>query len=438
MELFEKGNQGDSKLKPLAERMRPARLNGFIGQEHMVSSGGIIQTMIDRRNLRSVILWGPPGSGKTTLAHIIARESGVEILCLNAISSGVQDVRKAIEQGRAHGQFHGKQMILFIDEIHRFNKSQQDSLLHAVETGDIVLVGATTENPSFEVNSPLLSRCQVLQLKGLEDDNIHTLIQKAITEDDILKSKEVKLSGDASHSLIHRANGDARVALNILETAVEIGFSGKSPVNLEVEHIQEAAQRRIPLYDKKGEYHYDVISAFIKSLRGSDPSAAVYYMAVMLDGGEDIEFIARRMVILASEDVGNADPQALILATSCLTAIQNIGMPEARIILSQTACYLAAAPKSNASYLAIKEALKAVKEKGSDVPLHLRNAPTKLMKELGYGKNYQYPHDFENHFVREEYLPDGIKGLRFYNPSNQGQEKDIGMRLRELWGSFDE
>ncbi|MDH5680950.1 MAG: replication-associated recombination protein A [Spirochaetota bacterium] len=433
MELFEKEDQQNLALKPLAERMRPANMPDFIGQEHIVSEGGLVQSMIERGKLRSLILWGPPGSGKTTLAHLIARESKVEIIVLNAISSGVQDVRKAIDKGMLQAKHYGKQVILFIDEIHRFNKSQQDSLLHAVETGDIVLVGASTENPSFEVNSPLLSRCQVLQLRALDEKHIEMLIQKAVRADDLLKTQEIDVSEDAMYSLIHRANGDARVALNILETAIEICSVTEERLSLTLEHIQEAAQRRVPLYDKKGEFHYDVISAFIKSLRGSDPSAAVYYMAVMLEGGEDIEFIARRMVILASEDVGNADPQALILATSCLTAIQNIGMPEARIILSQTACYLAAAPKSNASYLAIKAASKVVKEQGFDVPLHLRNAPTKLMKDLGYGRNYQYPHDFEKHFVKEEYLPDGIRGFRFYSPTKQGQEEEIRKRLLELW-----
>ncbi len=434
MELFNNPSQASSKLKPLAERVRPTSFDRFFGQKHILNDKSLIPTMVKGQSLRSLILWGPPGSGKTTLAYVIAQESKLEMFSLNAISSGVQDVRKVIEKGNLQARHYSRQILLFIDEIHRFNKSQQDSLLHAVEHGDIVLIGATTENPSFEVNSPLLSRCQVLKLKALDSDEIRKVIHSAIHEDIILKNMDVQIDEEALDVLVQWANGDARIALNTLESSVEMAEEEGSIVAISKDHVQQATQKKAILYDKKGDFHYDVISAFIKSMRGSDPQAALYYLAIMLEGGEDIEFIGRRMIVLASEDIGNADPQALVLSVSCLTAIQNIGMPEARIILSQTVSYLACAPKSNASYIAIKKAMKTIKEKGYDVPMHLRNAPTKLMKQMGHGKGYQYPHDHEGHFVYESYLPDSIQGEVFYEPGDLGHEKAIKKRLEDLWG----
>ncbi len=434
MELFNNPSQASSKLKPLAERVRPTSFDQFFGQKHLLEGKSLVPTMVKRQSLRSLILWGPPGSGKTTLAHVIAQESKLEMFSLNAISSGVQDVRKVIEKGSLQAKHYNRQILLFIDEIHRFNKSQQDSLLHAVEHGDVVLIGATTENPSFEVNSPLLSRCQVLKLKALDSEDIKKVIHSAIHGDTILKDMNIQIDDEALEVLIQWANGDARIALNTLEGSIEMAEKKGSITPIDKDHVQQATQKKAILYDKKGDFHYDVISAFIKSMRGSDPQAALYYLAVMLEGGEDIEFISRRMIILASEDIGNADPQALILSTSCLTAIQNIGMPEARIILSQTVSYLASAPKSNACYIAVKRAMKSVQEKGYDVPMHLRNAPTKLMKEMGHGKGYQYPHDHDGHFVHETYLPDLAQGEVFYEPSDQGYERDIKTRLKDLWG----
>ncbi|MDH4128279.1 MAG: replication-associated recombination protein A [Spirochaetota bacterium] len=435
MELFETNKKESEKLTPLAERCRPKSLSSFLGHEHLVGDGGIIKIMIQKGTLRSLILWGPPGTGKTTLAHIIATESERELFILNAISSGVQDVRKVIEKGKLQVKHYNNQVVLFIDEIHRFNKSQQDCLLHAVECGDIILIGATTENPSFEINSPLLSRCKVLQLKPLSSNNIKNVIQSALKNDMILNKLVVNIENDSFETLIQLANGDARIALNILESALDNSKIAENNTHTITKQIVlNAAQKKMTTYDKKGEYHYNVISAFIKSIRGSDPHAAVYYLAVMLDGGEDIEFISRRMIILASEDVGNADPMALILATSCHTAIKNIGMPEARIILSQTVIYLASAPKSNSSLLAINKAMESVKTNGCDVPLHIRNAPTKLMKDIGYANEYKYPHDYKNHFIHETYLPESVKNEKFYIPSDIGQEKKIKEWLNNLWG----
>ncbi len=432
MELF--GNQSNTTIKPLAERCRPKSFKDFYGQEHIVGKGGIIQSMIQKRALRSLILWGPPGSGKTTLAHLIAIECNVELFVLNAISSGVSDVRKVIEKGKVQSEHYGRQCILLIDEIHRFNKGQQDSLLHAVEQGEVVLIGATTENPSFEVNPPLLSRCQVLQLKSLDHDHVKTIIQSAIQNDPTFNKLSIEINDESLEKIALLSNGDARVALKILESSIELSLNQNNHHVISPDLIEKASQKRIPYHDKQGEYHYNVISAFIKSMRGSDPQAALYYLAVMLEGGEDIEFIARRMIILASEDIGNADPQALILASSCLTAIKNIGMPEARIILSQVVAYLSAAPKSNSSYTAIEQALSTVRDREYDIPFHLRNAPTKLMKDLKYGKNYQYPHNFDQHFVKENYLPDELQGKIFYQPTDQGYEKQIRAYLTYLWG----
>lgn len=404
--------------------MRPSRLDELIGQEHLTGPGGIIRKAIQSGNIPSMILWGPPGVGKTTIANIIANEVRKPFYTLSAVSSGVKEVREVIEKAKV-----SQRSILFIDEIHRFNKSQQDALLGAVEKGIITLIGATTENPSFEVNSALLSRCQVYTLKPLGEDQLLALVDQAVKTDDQLKHRKVHV--EEHEALLNISGGDGRKLLNLVEL---IADSLTGDITISDNLVMEIAQKHIALYDKSGEQHYDIISAFIKSLRGSDPNAAVYYLARMVEGGEDVKFIARRMLILASEDIGNANPTALIMANNTFQAVNVIGYPEARIILAQCAIYLAASPKSNASYMAIENALAKVHESGDlPVPLSIRNAPTKLMKNLGYGKNYQYAHQYEGNFVAAEFLPDLIKGTKFYEPGNNPREGELRKYLRELW-----
>jgi putative ATPase len=410
---------------PLAERMRPSRLEDLVGQEHLVGENGIIRKSIATGNVPSMILWGPPGVGKTTIANIIANEVRRPFQILSAISAGVKDIREVIEKAKL-----GNRVILFIDEIHRFNKSQQDALLGAVEKGIITLIGATTENPSFEVNSALLSRCQVYTLKPLGEKELLSLVDQALQKDPELKKRKIVIK--EHQALLNISGGDARKLLNLIELLAE---SIPGDVTVTDELVIEVAQKRIAIYDKSGEQHYDIISAFIKSIRGSDPNAAVYYLARMIEGGEDVKFIARRMVILASEDIGNANPTALILATNTFQAVDMIGYPEARIILSQCAIYLASSPKSNASYMAIDQALGTVRETGDlPVPLSIRNAPTQLMKKMDYGKDYQYAHSFEGNFVNMEFLPDNIKGTRFYEPGKNPREEELRNYLKKLWG----
>ncbi len=414
-------------MLPLAERLRPTSLEGFIGQKHLVGEGAILHKSIISGNIPSMILWGPPGVGKTTLAYIISNQLMRPFYKLSAISSGVKDVREVIDKATKDS----KNAILFIDEIHRFNKAQQDSLLGAVEQGIITLIGATTENPSFEVISPLLSRCQIYILKWLEKDDLLKLLDSAVIEEEKISKKRIIVK--ETEALMRLSGGDARKLFNAFELAVQSESS--DVVEITNENVLKYVQQNIALYDKGGEQHYDIISAFIKSMRGSDPNAAVYWLARMIQGGEDPKFIARRMLILASEDIGNANPNALLLANSCFQAVNVIGYPECELILSQTAIYLASSPKSNASYMAILEAKSKFANTGDlPVPLHLRNAPTKLMKELGYHKNYQYAHSYERNFVDQEFLPDSITGSKFYDPQDNQREKEIRGRLKALWG----
>lgn len=409
---------------PLAERVRPRSLDDVAGQQHLIGKGSVLRKSVENGSLGSVIFWGPPGTGKTTLANIIARELSMSFFSLSAINAGVKDVREVIEKARS--EHHS---ILFIDEIHRFNKGQQDALLHAVEKGIITLIGATTENPSFEVNSALLSRCQVYVLKSLEEKDLIALLHKAIKEDEILKKKKIHLKETAA--LINISGGDARKLLNLLEL---VANTAKDKIEVTDALVMDIAQKKVALYDKSGEQHYDIISAFIKSMRGSDPNGAVYWLARMIEGGEDVKFIARRMVILASEDIGNANPNALLLANATFDAVNKIGHPESRIILSQCAVYLATSPKSNASYMAINEAMAAVHRTGDlPVPLHIRNAPTKLMKNLDYGKGYQYAHSYDNNFSPQEYLPEAIAGTKFYDPGANPRENELRNYLKKLW-----
>ena len=409
---------------PLAERMRPHTLNDLTGQEHLTGNGSILRTAIENGKIPSMILWGPPGVGKTTIANIIANTLEQPFYQLSAISSGVKEVREVIEDARKKTG-----AILFIDEIHRFNKGQQDALLGAVEKGIITLIGATTENPSFEVNSALLSRCQVYILKALEEKDLVLLLQHAISNDVVLKEKNILLN--ETEALIRLSGGDARKLLNLLELVTDVLGDDFEITDTTV---MEIAQQRIALYDKKGEQHYDIISAFIKSMRGSDPNGAVYWLARMIEAGEEVKFIARRMLIFASEDIGNANPNALLLANNCFQAVNVIGYPESRIILSQCAIYLATSVKSNASYTAIGDALDAVRNYGDlPVPLHLRNAATKLMKQMDYGKNYQYAHNFENNFVLQQFLPEKLEGHVFYTPQNNAREEEIRKFLKERW-----
>lgn len=404
--------------------MRPSRLDELIGQEHLTGKGGVIRKAIQSGNIPSMILWGPPGVGKTTIANIIANEVKKPFHTLSAVSSGVKEVREVIERAKV-----SQRSILFIDEIHRFNKSQQDALLGAVEKGIITLIGATTENPSFEVNSALLSRCQVYTLKPLGEEQLLALVDQAVTKDEKLKTRKFRIQ--EHEALLNISGGDGRKLLNLVEL---IADSVEGDITVTDDLVMDVAQKHIALYDKSGEQHYDIISAFIKSIRGSDPNAAVYYLARMVEGGEDVKFIARRMLILASEDIGNANPTALVIANNTFQAVNVIGYPEARIILSQCAVYLAASPKSNASYMAIENALAKVSESGDlPVPLSIRNAPTRLMKNLGYGKDYKYAHQYEGNFVSAEFLPDEIKGTKFYDPGNNPREEELRKYLRSLW-----
>ncbi|MBT1710463.1 replication-associated recombination protein A [Fulvivirgaceae bacterium PWU5] len=404
--------------------MRPAKLDELIGQEHLTGPNGVIRRAIQMGSIPSMIFWGPPGVGKTTLANIIAHEVKKPFYTLSAINAGVKDVRDVIEKAK-----HSQRSILFIDEIHRFNKSQQDALLGAVEKGTITLIGATTENPSFEVNNALLSRCQVYTLRALTEDKLLELVHQALTRDEEIRTRNVEIR--EHQALLNISGGDGRKLLNLVELITD---AVPGDIVITDELVMDLAQKHIAIYDKNGEAHYDIISAFIKSIRGSDPNAALYYLARMVEGGEDVKFIARRLVILSSEDIGNANPTALILATNTFQAVNIIGYPEARIILAQCVVYLASSPKSNASYMGIGKALQVVAETGDlPVPLQIRNAPTRLMKNMDYGKGYQYAHDFENNFVSMEFLPDKIKGTKFYEPGNNPREEELRKYLRNLW-----
>ncbi len=416
---------------PLAERLRPQTLEDYIGQQHLVGEGGVFRRFIEAGNVPSFILWGPPGVGKTTLAKIVANALERPFYTLSAVTSGVKEVREVIESAKNQKFFSAKTPLLFIDEIHRFNKSQQDSLLGAVEQGVITLIGATTENPSFEVISPLLSRCQVYTLKPMQDADLEHLLNRALTTDEELKQRKIEV--EESAALFRFAGGDARKLLNILDI---ITSSREGDLTITDDLVTEVLQQNIALYDKNGEQHYDVISAFIKSVRGSDPNAAIYYLARMLAGGEEPRFIARRLVILASEDIGLANPNALLLANACFDTVHKIGMPEARITLAETTIYLATSPKSNSAYMAINEALAFVNKDTNlrPVPLHLRNAVTDLMAEQGYGADYKYAHDYEGNFVEQEFLPESLKGTQFYHPNTGNQtEQRIAERLQMLW-----
>jgi putative ATPase len=418
--------------QPLAERLRPKTLDDYIGQKHLVGEGAVLRKMIDAGRISSFILWGPPGVGKTTLAQIIANKLETPFYTLSAVTSGVKDVRDVIDKARANRFFNQASPILFIDEIHRFSKSQQDSLLGAVETGVVTLIGATTENPSFEVIRPLLSRCQLYVLKSLEKEDLLGLLNKAIARDVYLKEKNIELK--ETDAMLRYSGGDARKLLNILELVVEADGSVDKIVITD-EKVVERLQQNPLAYDKGGELHYDIISAFIKSIRGSDPDGALYWLARMVEGGEDPAFIARRLVISASEDIGLANPNALLLANAAFDAVMKIGWPEGRIPLAEATVYLATSPKSNSAYEGINSALALVRETGNlPVPLHLRNAPTKLMKQLGYGKDYKYAHAYEGHFVHQQFLPDEVKDTRIWHPQNNAQEAKLKERMQGLWG----
>ncbi len=422
-------------LPPLPERLRPSTLDQYVGQRHLVGEGCILRKMIESGNLSSFILWGPPGVGKTTLAHIIAQTLDRDFFTLSAVTAGVKDVREVFDKARGNGLFQQKGApILFIDEIHRFNKAQQDALLGAVENGTIVLVGATTENPSFEVITPLLSRCQVFVLKPLEKADLQILLDRALKEDVLLKEKKIELK--ESDALMRYSGGDARKLLNVLELVVD-AQAGKSPVVIDNQTVTSSVQENMAIYDKDGEMHYDIISAFIKSIRGSDPNAAIYYLARMIDGGEDPLFIARRLCLSASEDVGLANPNALLLANACFEVVSKIGMPEGRIPLAETTVYLASSPKSNASYMALEKALAEVKQSGNQpVPLPIRNAPTQLMKELNYSDGYKYAHDYPGHFVDMEFMPDALRGTVFYEPAKNKHEDVLKAYLEACWPKY--
>ncbi|MBR5063517.1 MAG: replication-associated recombination protein A [Bacteroidales bacterium] len=422
-------------MPPLPERMRPSSLDQYVGQRHLVGEGCILRKMIESGNLSSFILWGPPGVGKTTLAHIIAQTLDRDFFTLSAVTAGVKEVREVFDKAKGNSLFKQKGApILFIDEIHRFNKAQQDALLGAVENGTIVLVGATTENPSFEVITPLLSRCQVFVLKPLDKADLQVLLDRALTEDVLLKEKEIKV--EETEALMRYSGGDARKLLNVLEMVVD-AQAGRSPIVVNNAVVTESIQENMAIYDKDGEMHYDIISAFIKSIRGSDPNAAIYWLARMIDGGEDPLFIARRLCLSASEDVGLANPNALLLANACFEVVSKIGMPEGRIPLAETTVYLASSPKSNASYMALENALAEVKRSGNQpVPLPIRNAPTQLMKELNYSDGYKYAHDYPGHFVDMEFLPEALKGTVFYEPAPNKHENVLRAYLEACWPKY--
>lgn len=429
-------NIGRSRmLPPLPERMRPHDLDGYVGQKHLIGKGCILRNMIESGNLSSFILWGPPGVGKTTLSRIVAKSLGREFFTLSAVSAGVKDVREVIDKARSGSVFSdGAAPILFIDEIHRFSKSQQDALLGAVEDGTVILIGATTENPSFEVITPLLSRCQVFVLKSLENEDLMQLLDRALKEDEVLRHKKINVV--ETDALFRHSAGDARKLLNILEI-VSGAFSGSDGIVIDNAAVTSCLQENIAIYDKGGEMHYDIISAFIKSVRGSDPNAAIYYLARMLEGGEDPLFIARRLCILAAEDVGLANPNALLLADSCFRIVHSIGMPEARIPLAEVTIYLASSPKSNSAYMAINEAMALAKQtQTSSVPLYLRNAPTRLMAEMGYSDGYRYAHDYPGHFADLEFMPSDLAGKKFYEPADNRQEDSLRSRLESLWPKY--
>lgn len=436
MDRIEQDELGRSRmLPPLPERMRPQSLDTYVGQRHLIGPGCILRNMIESGNLTSFILWGPPGVGKTTLSRIIAKSLGREFHTLSAVSAGVKEVREVIDRAKSSSLFsNGESPILFIDEIHRFSKSQQDALLGAVEDGTIVLIGATTENPSFEVITPLLSRCQVFVLKPLVSEDLQILLDRALKEDVILKNKNIRVH--ETEALFRFSGGDARRLLNIVEI-VTGAFAGKPEIIIDNHIVTECLQENIAVYDKNGEMHYDIISAFIKSIRGSDPNAAIYYLARMLDGGEDPLFIARRLCISASEDVGLANPNALLLAEATFRIVHNIGMPEARIPLAECTIYLASSAKSNSVYMAINQALEIAKQTtDAPVPLYLRNAPTKLMEELGYADGYKYAHDYPGHFADLEFMPDKLKEHKFYEPADNKQEDGLRARLCLLWPKY--
>lgn len=414
-------------MTPLAERIRPKTLDELAGQKHLTGKGSILRTAIEKGNIPSMILWGPPGTGKTTIANIMAHTLQVPFFTLSAISSGVKEVREVIENAKTKPG-----SILFIDEIHRFNKGQQDALLGAVEKGIITLIGATTENPSFEVNSALLSRCQVYVLKPLDEKDLTSLLETAIEKDEWLNKKKIELK--ETSALLNISGGDARKLLNLLEIVADNASTQKGKLVITDEYVMDVAQKKIALYDKSGEQHYDIISAFIKSIRGSDPNAAVYWLARMVEGGEDVKFIARRLLILASEDIGNANPTALVMANATFEAVNKIGYPESSLILSQCVIYLASSPKSNSATVAIGNAMAAVSRQGDlPVPLHVRNAPTKLMTNLGYGKDYKYSHSYEGNFSEQEYLPEALSGTRFYEPGKNQREEELRKFLKSLW-----
>lgn len=411
---------------PLPERLRPRSFSDFVGQKHLIGEGKVLRNLIEKGNIPSIIFWGPPGVGKTSLARFVSEQVHLPFYQLSAIDSGVKEVRKVIDDAKVNGK-----ALLFIDEIHRFNKAQQDALLGAVERGIITLIGATTENPSFEVISALLSRCQIYVLRQLERDDLELLIHQALKKDEWLSSLSLKVK--ENEALLKYSGGDARKLLNVLEL-VAAAAESRSINTIDNLLVEETIQQKMAIYDKSGEQHYDIISAFIKSIRGSDPNAALYYLARMIEGGEDPKFIARRLVILSSEDIGNANPNALLLSTSCFNAVTMIGYPECDLILAQTVIYLATSPKSNASYLAIRAAQDKVRETGDlSIPLAIRNAPTKLMKDLDYGKDYKYAHDYEGNFVDIEFLPDKLKGTKFYEPGNNSRENEIRQYLRKNW-----
>ncbi len=417
-------------MQPLAERLRPKNLDEYIGQKHLVGEGGVLRNMIETGKIQSIILWGPPGVGKTTLAKIISKASKRPMFSLSAISSGVKEVREVLDNAKHQSLFSPVSPILFIDEIHRFNKTQQDSLLGAVEQGVVTLIGATTENPSFEVNSPLLSRCEVYVLKPLEKSDLEVLLNRALTEDEVLKNMDIKV--EETTALFRQSGGDARKLLNVLEIIINAETSGTVVINDET--VAKRLQKNTAIYDKKGDMHYDIISAFIKSIRGSDANAAIYYLARMLNGGEDLKFIARRLVISASEDIGLANPNAMLLANACFQAVNTVGYPESRIMLAECVIYLANSPKSNSAYNAINSAMEFAQKTGDlPVPLHLRNAPTKLMEQLGYGNEYKYAHDYKGHFVEQEFMPENISGTTFYFPQDNPAEQKAKDTIQKLW-----